>query len=136
MPSRKSSWPGRRAASRHTRSWRSPEPADIGAFEVQPLRLLTSGHIGTPLRLEITGQAGGTTTVYLARSAQVALQGTPFGEFDLDPWSYVALFHTPLGPNPPFVFQRPIPNNPLLIGRTFSFQALTSSSAAPQGFAY
>jgi hypothetical protein len=112
------------------------ERADIGAFEFQPLRLVTSGHIGTPVRLEMSGQTGGTTTVYFARSMPVPPMSTPFGEFDLNPASYGTLLHSAVAPFPPIAFQRPIPNNAFLVGHTFSFQALTTSSIAPQGSAY
>jgi hypothetical protein len=112
------------------------ERADIGALEHQPLRLVTSGHIGSPLRLEMSGQTGGTTTVYFARSAPVSPMSTPFGQFDLNPASFGTLLHSAVAPFPPVAFQRPIPNSPALIGHTFSFQALTTSSLAPQGSAY
>ncbi len=112
------------------------ERADIGAYEHAPLFLVTTGHLGAPLALELWGPSGGTTTVYFSRLAPVAPMSTPFGEFDLDPVVHGTLFTSAVAPGPPFVFHRPIPNNPLLVGRTFSFQALTSSSLAPQGFAY
>jgi hypothetical protein len=109
---------------------------DIGAFEFQPLRLLTSGHIGSPLRLEMAGQAGGTTTVYFTRGAPTLPLGTPYGEFELNPSTFGTLLHSAVAPFPPVSFQRPIPNHAILIGQTFSFQALTTSSVAPQGSAY
>ena len=112
------------------------ERADIGAFEHAPLVLVTSGHLGTPLELDLWGPSNATTTVYFSRLAPVSPMTTAFGEFDLNPASVGTLFTANLGANPPFVFHRPIPNNPLLVGRTFSFQALTSSPLAPQGFAY
>ncbi len=110
--------------------------ADIGAFEFQPLRLLSTGQLGTPLRLESSGQAGGTSTIYFMRGAPVTPMMTPFGEFDLNPSTFGTLLHTGVAPFPPVGFQRPIPNLPFLIGHTFSFQGLTTSSLAPQGSAY
>ncbi len=112
------------------------ERADIGAFEHQPLRLVTSGSIGSPLRLEMSGPAGGTTTVYFTRGPLVAPASTPFGQFDLNPATFGTLFQSPVAPFPPVPFQRPIPNQAVLIGRTFAFQGLTSSGIAPNGFAY
>lgn len=109
---------------------------DIGAFELTPLRLVTTGRIGTPLRLESSGEQGGASTIYFVRGAPVAPMATPFGEFDLNPSTFGTLLQTSVAPFPPVGFQRPIPNVPALIGRTFSFQGLTSSSLAPQGFAY
>lgn len=112
------------------------EQPDRGCFEFAPLFLITSGQIGTPLALELWGPSGGTTTVYFSRLALVPPSSTAFGDFDLNPASVGTLLTSSVGSGPPVVFHRPIPGNPALIGRTFSFQALTSSAAAPQGFAY
>ncbi len=112
------------------------ERADIGAYEFTPLRLVTSGKIGTPLRLESSGEMGGTSTVYFTRGMPVSPMTTPFGQFDLNPTSFGTLLHTGVAPFPPIGFQRPIPNLTVLIGHTFSFQGLTTSSVAPQGSAY
>jgi hypothetical protein len=112
------------------------ERADIGAYEFTPLRLVTSGHLGTPLRLESSGPTGGTSTMYFTRGAPVTPMSTPFGEFDLNPSTFGTLLHTNIAPFPPVAFQRPIPNLPFLVGHTFSFQGLTTSALAPQGSAY
>jgi hypothetical protein len=112
------------------------ERADVGAYEFTPLRLVTSGHLGTPLRLESSGETGGTSTIYFTRGAPVSPMSTPFGQFDLNPSTFGTLLHTNVAPFPPVGFQRPIPSSPVLVGHTFSFQGLTTSSVAPQGSAY
>jgi hypothetical protein len=113
------------------------EIADIGAFEFQPLELYSSGQIGTRLRLAFWGQAGQTATIFFSRLAPVAPMSTPFGELDLDPASTGTLFGpVPVDPITPTVHARRIPSDVSLIGRTFSFQALTGSTLAPQSAAY
>jgi hypothetical protein len=112
------------------------EHADMGAFEFTPLRLVTSGHLGTPMRLESSGPVGGTSTIFFTRGAPVTPMGTPFGELDLNPSMIGTLLHVNVAPFPPVGFQRPIPNLPFLVGHTFSFQGLTTSPLAPQGSAY
>jgi hypothetical protein len=108
---------------------------DIGAFEHQPLRLVTTGHSGTPARFEMAGQTGGTTAVYVSHGP-LAPTATPFGQLELDPASSSLMLQSSVAPHPPVAFQRRIPDQPSLIGVTFSFQALTTSSLAPQGSAY
>jgi hypothetical protein len=112
------------------------ERPDVGAYELAPLFLATSGRIGTPLRLESFGPSGGSTVVYFSRLAPVAPTSTSFGEFDLNPLSVGTLFTSAVAPGPPVVFARPIPPSPALVGRTFSFQGRTTSPAAPLGAAY
>jgi hypothetical protein len=112
------------------------ERYDIGAYEHAPLFLVSTGQLGTPLRLECWGRAGDTTTVSFSRLTPVAPTSTPFGEFDLNPASLGTFFTGAVASGPPVVFARPIANNPSLVGRTFSFQGLTSSIVAPSGFAY
>lgn len=112
------------------------ERSDIGAFEHAPLELSTTGNLGTPLRFEFEGQPGGISTLIFRRGSSVSPVSTPFGEFDLGAVGAVRLTDVVLAPLPPTVFQRTIPNNPLLVGQTFAFQARTASSAAPFGLAY
>jgi hypothetical protein len=113
------------------------ERSDIGCFEFQPLGLVTSGHLSSPLRLEFWGPAGSSAIVYFSRLAPVAPANTPFGQFDLNPGVFGTLIPSiNVAPITPVTFQRPIPNNPVLVGRTFSFQARTNSALAPQGSAY
>jgi hypothetical protein len=112
------------------------ERADVGCYEFAPLTITTSGRIGTPLRFEMAGPTGNSISLEFTRHATVAPVLTPFGEFDLVPGLVGTVLNTNVSAFPPFVFQRPIPNNPLLIGRTFAFQGLVASSVAPNGFAY
>jgi len=74
--------------------------------------------------------------VLLSRQALTPAQGTAFGDFFLAPGTVLALGGVAALPGPPNVLLRRLPGNPLLIGTTFSYQALTSSAAAPQGQAY
>jgi hypothetical protein len=108
---------------------------DRGCFEFAPLVLESSGSIGTPVRFELWGPAGGTTTLYFSRHALGTPTSTPFGIFSLDP-SNAILLTSPVAPGPPVAFQRPIPNDVAWIGKTFSFQARTTSTLAPSGSAY
>ena len=112
------------------------ERSDIGALEMAPLELVTSGAIGTSLRLELRGPTGAPIQVLFSRRAPVSPQATPWGEFDLDPAQYGPFLNSTTGGEPPTVYQRLIPPSPSLVGRTFSFQGLVTSAAAPQGFAY
>ncbi len=105
---------------------------DVGAIEHRTLDLTTTGLLGSPLRLEITGAPGSATVVHFSRTGLAAGQSTPFGSLQLPP-NYGQLFVGAIPAVGPLVFQRPIPNNPLLLGRTFGFQALTASAAAPLG---
>ncbi len=112
------------------------ESFDIGAFEHAPVFLVTSGQLGTVLRLELFGASGGSTRVFFSRLAPIAPTMTPFGEFDLNPANIGVFVNSAVAPGPPVVFQRMIPNTPALLGRTYSFQALTLPAPAPHGFAY
>ena len=55
---------------------------------------------------------------------------------DLSPASHFVLLTSAVAPGPPVTFARPIPNDPFLLGRTFSFQARTTSALAPLGAAW
>jgi len=113
------------------------EIADIGALEFQPLELHTSGKLGARMRFLLWGERGASTTVYFSRLAPVTPTSTPFGDLDLDPASIGTLLGPLLvHPTTPTSYARRIPNDAALIGRTYSFQALTSSGLAPQGAAY
>ncbi len=106
---------------------------DLGALEFQPLELVTSGSIASPLRLEHWGPQGAPTVVYWARAGLVGAQSTPFGASELDQQLARTFRVTTAGAGMPNVTQRWIPNQLALVGHTFSFQALTDSSAAPLG---
>lgn len=112
------------------------ERADVGAFEFETLETTTSGALSTPLRFDVWGPAGASASLYFARVAPVAPTATPFGEFDLPVGQFGFLLNLPAGPIVPGSFTRTIPPNPLLVGRTFSFQARTTSAAAPNGAAW
>jgi len=105
---------------------------DLGSIEHRTLDLTSTGNLGSPLLLEITGAPGSATIVHFSRLGLAAPQSTPFGSLELPP-NYGQLFVGVIPAVGPFVFQRPIPNNPALLGRTFGFQALMASAAAPVG---
>lgn len=111
------------------------ERADVGCLEFAPLVITTNARIGSSVRFVMSGPPAGTFSLKFARHAIVAPMATPFGELDLLPAAVGTLLTVNLS-SASFVFQRPIPNNPLLIGRTFAFQGLVSSPLAPNGFAY
>jgi hypothetical protein len=109
---------------------------DMGAFEFEPLHLLGTPTIGQQFGFEFWGPAGGFSALWLARAPLTTPQSTPFGDLYLDPGMLVNLGSIPVQPGRPYVVRRYVPNNPLLIGTTFSFQGLTDSAAAPLGSAY
>ena len=109
---------------------------DMGAFEFEPLHLIGVPALGQTIGFEFWGQAGGTSNLWLALAPPTPPQGTPFGSYCLDPSLAVSLATVPVRPGRPWVLRRTLPNNPLLVGQTFSFQALTTSNAAPLGQAY
>ncbi len=102
---------------------------DLGAYEYETLELSSSGGLGDVLRLDVAGAAGAIVDVHWARTGLVAGQPTLFGEFELDPLS-ARLFTTLSAPGQ---VSRVIPNQPLLVGHTLSFQAVIDSAAAPLG---
>jgi hypothetical protein len=112
------------------------ESFDIGAYEMAPLFLDSTGQLGTPLKLECWGKNGAYTMVTFSRLPLVAPVTTAFGELYLNTASVGRFFTSPVASSAPFVFARPIPDNPIFVGRTFSFQGWTLSSAAPVGYAY
>jgi len=105
---------------------------DLGAFEFETLALSSSLGLGDVLRLDVAGAAGSIANVQWARTGLVAAQPTLFGAFELDPLR-ARLFTTLSAPGQ---VMRTIPNEPLLVGHTFSFQALVDSAAAPFGRAF
>lgn len=108
---------------------------DMGAFEFEPLHLVGAPAVGGRFGLEFWGPAGGKSIVHFARAPLAAGQVTPFGTFYLGP-SLALSGAVPVQPNRPIVLWRTLANDPALAGTTFSFQGLTSSSAAPLGRAY
>jgi len=103
---------------------------DIGAYEFTPLELVSTGAIGSTLRLDNWGP-NSPSLIYWARAGLAAPAATPFGVFQLDSQLARTFKMTTAGAFQPSVTQRMIPNDIALVGHTFSFQALTNSSAAP-----
>jgi len=113
------------------------EAQDMGAIEFAPLQLAAAPSVGSQLRLECWGEAGGLSTVYFSRRPLASVpQSTPFGEFDLDPAQFGVLGSASAAGGAPALVMRNIPNAASLIGSTFTFQARTTSSIAPSGAAY
>jgi hypothetical protein len=108
---------------------------DLGAYELAPLDGPASVSIGSVLTLEVWGAAGATSRVLWSRQPMSNVpQPTPFGP------SYLQLPHllrivSTLGSEPVLV-SRLVPNSPLIVGLTYSFQARTQSGDAPAGEAY
>lgn len=61
---------------------------------------------------------------------------TQYGNFYMNPTSTLTLGHFNAPPFPPATFMRPIPNDPVLIGRKFSFQGRLPSPLSPSMHAY
>jgi hypothetical protein len=113
------------------------EVADIGAFEFTPLWVVDGAHIGANLTFEQSGPSGGIATLFMARGSPMASpQSTPFGDFDLNPNAFRNLGAAPIAPRPSAQRWIPIPDDPLYIGQTFSFQALSTSSVVSPPMAY
>ena len=110
--------------------------ADMGAFEFQMLEKIGFVSIATDMGLLFWGPSGGSSTLQLSFSAPTAGTSTSFGTFYLSNTGLLTLGNLPCGSGPPGILRRHIPNNPSLIGTTFSFQALTDSPLAPSGRAY
>ncbi len=104
---------------------------DIGALEFRPLELESTGERGTPLQLRSWGAPGALSTIYWTRRPLAEPTSTPFGLFLLDPDLARVFKVTSTGYDTPTLLQRLIPNDPALIGQSFSFQALVDSPASP-----
>jgi Protein of unknown function (DUF1565) len=109
---------------------------DMGAFEFETLHRIGTPSLGDDFGFEFWGAAGSSSILFSAKLPLTPAQSTPFGNFFLDPSSVLQLAVVPARPGPPFILRRTLPSNPMLIGTTFSFQALTDSSSAPRGQAY
>lgn len=104
---------------------------DIGALEFRPLELESTGERGTPLQLRSWGAPGALSTIYWTRRPLAESTSTPFGLFLLDPDLARVFKVTSTGYDTPTLLQRLIPNDPALIGQSFSFQALVDSPTSP-----
>lgn len=109
---------------------------DIGAFEFETLHRIGTTSLGQDFGFEFWGPLDAYSTLFFAKAAVVAPQTTPFGDLLLDPNLIVQVAVVTARPWPPFILRRTMPNNPVFIGQTFSFQALTQSAAAPLFLAY
>lgn len=109
---------------------------DMGAIEFETLRRRGGTSPGSRIGLEIWGSAGASSSLLFSPLPLVAAQSTPFGALRLDRSSTMTLSSFVIPAESFSLLRRKIQNDPSLIGRTFSMQALTDSSAAPQGKAY
>lgn len=109
------------------------EAPDRGAMEFAPLVRLPPGTTDGYLRLELWGENGKTAVLWAAAGPLGAPQSTPFGEYDLAAGAFAFGTH-PVASGPPGIVQKRLRIS--LLGRTYSFQAMTDSSAAPQRAAW
>jgi hypothetical protein len=109
---------------------------DMGAYELETLGLSGTPSLGQPIGLEFLGPAGAISLLYAAHAAPVSPQATSFGLLYMPPGITVQSATVTAQPGPPYVLRRRIPNDPVLIGTTYSFQALIDSATAPAGRAY
>jgi hypothetical protein len=108
---------------------------DIGAYEFTPLEVVSSGSIGSSLRLDNWGPDA-PSVLYWAPAGLASPASTPFGSFELNRLLARTFHLTTAGAATPSITQRRIPNEIALVGQTFSFQALTHSFAAPLSRAF
>jgi len=108
---------------------------DMGAFEFEPLRHYGTPHVGRRIHFELWGPPGAQSRLWFNRLPLVAPSSTPFGSLYLDAQGYVELGPHALGSSLPLRLDLRVPNDPNLVGTTYSFQSLTSSNGAPQGWA-
>ncbi len=111
------------------------ERIDMGAFELAPLFLASEPTVGGLLEVELWGPAASPAELWLSRKPLGPGQTTPFGTYYLLPPVLPLGVHLAQS-GPPGGFQRSIPNDPQLYGRTFAMQALIQSPAAPSGMAW
>jgi hypothetical protein len=109
------------------------ERFDVGAHELAPLFTTGTGQAGTFLVFELWGPQGAPSTVYWTAQGLVPPLATPYGELELFRRAATVFRATAAGSGPPVTIRRVIPHDPALYGRTFAFQAMTLSSAAPLG---
>ena len=109
---------------------------DIGALEFEPLHLSGTPSLGQPFALELWGESGGHATLLAARGGLCAPLHTTFGDFLLVPARAYVVGAYPVAPGRPTLVHGFLPDDPMLLGRTWSFQALTDSSLGFKGRAY
>jgi hypothetical protein len=111
--------------------------ADIGAYEFMPLAVARNPHAGSPAVFEQWGPAGGQASLLVSRGLPSAPPiATPFGDFYLNPSAYRDLGSSPVGSGPPAFRSVSLLSNPALVGRTFTFQALATSTVSNPALAY
>lgn len=111
------------------------ERTDIGAFEHAPLFVHGQAALGQSLDLELWGPAGGVAILMRSEGPTLAPVPTLFGELELDRSSLRYLGLVPIGPTTPGRAQLAIPNDPTLVGRTFSLQARSTASVPSPSWA-
>ncbi|MFN0006466.1 MAG: right-handed parallel beta-helix repeat-containing protein [Planctomycetota bacterium] len=111
-----------------------PAP-DFGAFEFEPLHHFGTPHVGRRMHFELWGPPGSQARLWFNRLPLAAPSTTPFGSLYLESSGYAELGPYAIGGSPPLRLDLRVPNDPNLVGTTYSFQSLTSSSGAPQGWA-
>ncbi|MCP3919589.1 MAG: DUF1565 domain-containing protein [bacterium] len=109
---------------------------DMGAYELRTLSAADTASIGKKLGIEIHAEPGTFTALWLARAAQLPIpNSTPFGDQWIPTPSELVAQRKVLSTNP-IEYTVYVPNLPALIGRPFTFQALSRSSTAPAGAAW
>jgi hypothetical protein len=112
------------------------EVCDLGAFEFRPLEVVGPPTLGSLVQWEMRGPAGAASVLYWSRHPLAAVPTSgPFGQFDLPAQTSVFRLTT-IGPNSLTTLQRSIPSSSVLVGQTFSFQALIDNALAPNGKAF
>jgi hypothetical protein len=109
------------------------EVCDLGAFEFRPLEVVGPLTLGSLIQWELRGP--GRSDVCLVLVSPSARGLAHFGSVRpvRSARADQRLPLTTIGPNSLTTLQRSIPNSPLLVGQTFSFQALIDNALAPNG---
>ena len=109
------------------------EASDVGAREFAPLCLVSDAVLGGAVELEAWGPRAGFSRVFFARGLPLDVPRTlRFGDLWLASQPLL-LATVPTRPDQPSTIVLPIANDPVLIGRSFTFQAYAST---PEGVSY
>jgi hypothetical protein len=104
--------------------------SDVGAREFAPLRLAGEARLGGAVELEAWGPARGFSRVFFCRGLPLDVPRTlRFGDLWLSEQPLLVAT-VPTRPDQPSLVVLPIANDPVLIGRSFTFQAFAST---PEG---
>lgn len=110
---------------------------DMGAFEHRTLTGPASVRLGEPIPLEVTGPAGGFSTVVISPDGYAPVGiSTPFGRLFLDTTNASRRPPVPTQGVVPTSLAVPAFTDPALVGFEVGFQALTRSPDAPAGGAF